>query len=339
MGNNSLRMSNSPTVSVVIPCYNAEQWIGDCVRSVLAQTWRDFEVVIVDDGSTDGSRDEIASFGDQVRYEYGPNRGGAAARNRGLALARGRWVQFLDADDLLVPDCIERKLRMAGEVDESIVPCCAIEFLAYESRNGEDAGPACWRHAESDLDSILASGGPQTAAPLHRREHLVAIGGFRESLRQAQDFDLNLRLAANYDLVFRSHGQVGVRIRPLHDSVSRSGGWKMHAAIADTLLHGADLLQREGKLTEARRVGIAQRATLYARRTAIAGAIDEGNSLATRARDLTPLWYKAAYKNPVGATLVRLLGFGKFERFRSQAVKRLGFRRPGHLEGKPLAHV
>lgn len=316
-------------VSVVIPCYNSGAWVADCIQSALDQTWSDTEIIVIDDGSTDDSREVIASFGDRVRHEFGPNRGGAAARNRGLELARGEWVQFLDADDLLLPDCIERKLGMAAKSPGEAVPCCKIEYLPYESKHGENPGPACWSFDEHDLDTILALGAPQTSAPLHQRHHLVAVGGFRESLRQAQDFDLHLRLAVKHGLLFRSNGEVGVRIRPHHGSVSRSAGWRMHAAIADTLLHSAALLREEGKLTDARRMVIARRASYYAKKAAMEGALGEGTALAERARHLSPEWYKTAYPNPVGALLVRILGFGGLERLRAFAVRHLGIRRDG----------
>lgn len=311
-------------VSIVIPCYNAGSWVADCIQSALDQTWSDTEIIVIDDGSTDDSREVIASFGNRVRHEFTPNRGGAAARNRGLALSEGDWVQFLDADDMMMPDCIERKLEMAAKSPgEQVVPCCKIEYLPYESRRGENPGPACWDYDNHDLDTILALGAPQTSAPLHQRHHLVAVGGFRESLRQAQDFDLHLRLAVKHGLPFRSNGEVGVRIRPLYESVSRSAGWRMHAAIADTLLHSADLLQEDGKLTDDRRGVIARRATRYAKKTALEGAVGEGTALAERARHLSPEWYRTAYPNPLGAVLVRVLGFGGFERLRESVLRHL----------------
>lgn len=320
-------MNYKRKVSIIIPCYNAEQWVGECIESALGQSWPNLEIVVIDDGSTDSSRDVIASYGDRVRHEFGPNRGGAAARNRGLELACGEWIQFLDADDVLLPCCIESKLRMAEEVGEKVVPCCKIEYFPYISKRGENPGPACWDYDEHDLDTILASGAPQTSAPLHQRDHLVAVGGFRESLRQAQDFDLHLRLAAEHGLCFRANGEVGVRIRPHHESVSRTAGWRMHAAIADTLLHSAEILREKGKLTDARREAIARRASLYARKSANEGAVSEGGRLVERARQLSPEWYKTAYPNPVSAALVRFMGFGYFERIRASAARHLGFQR------------
>ena len=99
-----------PLVSILIPCYNAERWVGQAIESALAQTWPNKEVIVVDDGSTDGSRALIESFNGRIRYEFGPNRGGNAARNRLLELASGEWLQYLDADDYLLTDKITWQL-------------------------------------------------------------------------------------------------------------------------------------------------------------------------------------------------------------------------------------
>ena len=108
---------NSPLTSVVIPCYNAEGYVGEAIESALNQTYRPVEVIVIDDGSTDGSLDVIRSFGDRIRYESGPNRGPSAARNRGVQLARGELIQFLDADDVLHPEkrSLDDQSRVASQ--------------------------------------------------------------------------------------------------------------------------------------------------------------------------------------------------------------------------------
>src|SRR6266487_4648219 len=94
--------ADSPLVSVLIPCFNAEKWVGQAISSALAQTWSNKEVLVVDDGSTDGSLEIIRSFGASIRFESGRNRGANVARNRLLELAKGEWLQYLDADDYLL---------------------------------------------------------------------------------------------------------------------------------------------------------------------------------------------------------------------------------------------
>src|SRR5438128_899411 len=104
-------MERNPLVSILIPCYNAERWIGEAISSALAQTWSEKEIIVVDDGSTDGSLQQIRKFDGLVRWETGPNRGGNAARNRLLELAKGEWLQYLDADDYLLPDKIAKQME------------------------------------------------------------------------------------------------------------------------------------------------------------------------------------------------------------------------------------
>jgi glycosyltransferase involved in cell wall biosynthesis len=102
-------MSAKPCVSVIIPTYNRAALVAEAVASVLAQTWRDFEVLVVDDGSTDHTATALAPFAGQVRVVRRPSRGGvSAARNRGIAAARGQWLAFLDSDDLWLPEKLSR---------------------------------------------------------------------------------------------------------------------------------------------------------------------------------------------------------------------------------------
>src|SRR5438105_8509460 len=93
----------SVMISILIPCFNAEKWVGQAIESSLAQTWPDKEVIVIDDGSTDSSLEVIKGFGDKIKLETGPNRGGNAARNGLLKLSQGDWIQYLEADDYLRP--------------------------------------------------------------------------------------------------------------------------------------------------------------------------------------------------------------------------------------------
>lgn len=105
----------APLVSIVIPCFNAARWIEETIRSALAQTWPRCEIIVIDDGSTDDSLARAQAFAARgVRVVSQPNRGASAARNHGLHLAGGDFIQFLDADDLLAPDKIARQLERAA---------------------------------------------------------------------------------------------------------------------------------------------------------------------------------------------------------------------------------
>src|SRR5437764_379604 len=97
-------------VSIIIPCYNAERFLMETLESAFVQSYTHTEIIVIDDGSNDRTAELIRSCGKRVRSSFGPNRGASAARNRGMGLARGEFIQYLDADDLLVPDAIERRV-------------------------------------------------------------------------------------------------------------------------------------------------------------------------------------------------------------------------------------
>src|SRR5579863_1910517 len=107
-----------PRVSILIPAYNAEKWIADTLRSAIAQTWSWKEIIVVDDGSTDGTVEVARRFASKrVAVVSKENRGAAAARNDALRLCQGDYIQWLDADDILAPDKIERQLTALRESD------------------------------------------------------------------------------------------------------------------------------------------------------------------------------------------------------------------------------
>jgi glycosyltransferase involved in cell wall biosynthesis len=101
-----------PVISVVIPAFNAGRFINRTIDSVLAQTYKDYEIIIVDDGSTDNTADAVKSYGSKVRYIYQPNAGDGSARNTGINAATGKWLAFLDHDDEWVPEKLEEQMKL-----------------------------------------------------------------------------------------------------------------------------------------------------------------------------------------------------------------------------------
>src|SRR5215472_9763397 len=107
-----------PLVSILIPAYNAEKTIGETLRSALAQSWRNKEIIVVNDGSRDRTLEAAQGFASKELAVFSvENQGAAAARNHAFRLSQGDYVQYLDADDLLAPDKIERQLAAVGEID------------------------------------------------------------------------------------------------------------------------------------------------------------------------------------------------------------------------------
>lgn len=117
---------NAPRVSIIIPCYNAERWLNECLRSAFAQTWRDCEIILVNDGSTDQSLELANTYAPRgLKIFSQSNRGAAAARNTGLLAATGQYIQFLDADDLLATDKIASQLALPAATDPEVLLSCA----------------------------------------------------------------------------------------------------------------------------------------------------------------------------------------------------------------------
>lgn len=183
----------SGLVSILIPCYNAERWIGEAIESALAQTFTPCEVIVVDDGSTDGSLDIIRGFGDRIRYETGLNRGANAARNYLLALARGEWAQYLDADDYLLPDKIATQMRVLMEYPETDV---LYGLVTKEWRDGDGVKQDLQLIPEPRDPWVLLARWylPQTGGPIYRKSALRDVGGWRIDQPCCQEHELYLRL-------------------------------------------------------------------------------------------------------------------------------------------------
>lgn len=133
-------------VSIIIPCFNAERWVGSAIESAVGQTWPAKEVIVVLDGSSDGSAEIVRRYRSRgVTWIEQPNRGAAAARNAGLRRTRGQFVQFLDADDLLAPDKIERQLQCLREAGERVLSSSAWARFERDCREAEFSPQANWR--------------------------------------------------------------------------------------------------------------------------------------------------------------------------------------------------
>src|SRR5262249_31108979 len=183
----------STLVSILIPCYNAEPWIATAIQSALAQTWAVKEVIVVDDGSTDRSLDIIRQFNGRIRWETGPNYGGHTARNRLLELARGEWVQYLDADDYLLPEKIAQQMQyVSAHADLDIVfgPVTLEHWSEQDSRC--ELLPIPEPH---DLWILLAAWRlPQTGALLWRKQAIIDVGGWKPDQPCCQEHELYLRM-------------------------------------------------------------------------------------------------------------------------------------------------
>lgn len=196
-------------ISVIIPAYNSEKTIGEALESVLAQTYRDFEIIIVNDGSTDDSEAVIRRYvtggnGD-ITCVTQKNKGAAAARNAGIRIAKGELIAFLDADDLWDKDRLATALQamdadpqamivfsdMRHMVDETIVHSSYLHERGYQHLSGGRI-----------YDNLLKENFIFTPTVTLRRDVLKDVGYFDEGLPIAEDYDLWLRIAKDFEVLF-----------------------------------------------------------------------------------------------------------------------------------------
>lgn len=207
-----------PTVSVILPTYNRVAVVGSAIESVLSQTFGDFELIVVDDASTDGTLQSLCQVQDRRLHviRHTVNKGAGAARNTGVERAGANLIAFQDSDDLWVPTKLEEQLSQLEQL-----PSVGVVYSRFEKRLGKQAFhvPGPWvRTREGHLHEQLLQGnfiGLPTV--LVRKRDFERVGGFDEQLRSLEDWDLFLRLSEvaafayiDRDLVLSRHSAGGV---------------------------------------------------------------------------------------------------------------------------------
>ena len=186
-------------VSVIIPAYNAESFIVDTVNSALNQTYKDLEVIVVDDGSKDGTLAALQPFGDRIRVHRQANGGVSKARNTGVSLSTGEWVAFLDADDLWLPEKIARQLACPG------TPMVYTDRLNIGARGDlpELQSLATPMHGGDVFVALLREGNFITnTSVMIRRDLFEQLGGFSSRFNGTEDWDLWIRVAERHPIGF-----------------------------------------------------------------------------------------------------------------------------------------
>jgi glycosyltransferase involved in cell wall biosynthesis len=250
-------MKNSnPRVSVIIPAYSAAKFIGPALDSVFAQTYRDYEVVVVNDGSPDTPELEevLQPYAEKIEYITQENRGLSGARNTGIRAARGEFVAFLDADDLWEPNYLERQfaeIERRPELD--IVYANAVIF-----GDSIDAGKKFMDLCPSDgpvtFESLITQQCNVMVSVLARRDTLIAAGLFDEQLRSVEDFDLWLRVIKHGGKI-GYHREVLTRYRRHAASLSADPVWMCQHVlkVLDKAANTLDLDSSEQALMETQR--------------------------------------------------------------------------------------
>lgn len=208
----------SPLVSVVIPAYNAAALIGETLDSVLAQTYPNLEVLVVDDGSTDDTPQVLDRYADRIRVLRQANAGQAAARNCGAREARGELMAFLDSDDLWDPDKIARQVALLGRFPEALAVYCDHRSIDAKGHLLSPSAAVVHPRPSGDILRALLLG-PCIITPglvLLRRAAFDATDGFDESasMRGHEDYALWLRLATRGPFVYSPDTLVSYRRHP-----------------------------------------------------------------------------------------------------------------------------
>jgi glycosyltransferase involved in cell wall biosynthesis len=215
-----------PKISVIIPVYNAEETIKDTIESVLSQTYSQFEIIVINDGSQDKTLEIVSRILDpRLKVLSYPNAGVSVSRNRGISQAAGDYVSFLDADDLWTPDKLETQLKALQANPQAAVAYSWTDWIDASGQFLRSGGHITVNgdvYAKLLLRDFVESG----SNPLIRRQALTEVGGFDESLNLAADWDMWLRLAARYEFVAVPSSQILYRVSP--NSMS-SNVWKMEA--------------------------------------------------------------------------------------------------------------
>ena len=190
------KIGKKPQVSVIIPTYNRGWILKEAIDSVLAQDYKDFELIVVDDGSTDNTSEVLAPYGNDIRIFFQKNKGVSAARNRGITEASGQYIAFLDSDDLWLPRKLSTQIDFLNQMPDALI--CQTEEIWI--RNGRRVNPKK-RHKkpsgmifEPSLELCLVS----PSAVMIRRSLFDRVGEFDVTLPACEDYDLWLRISCRF---------------------------------------------------------------------------------------------------------------------------------------------
>ena len=182
-------------ISIIIPCYNSEKFVTRALDSVLKQTYKDWEIILVNNNSTDGTQVVLDAFqakhADRVRVYFEAKKGAPAARNTGLKAAKGEWIQFLDADDEILPD------KLAGQIETGTKAEAAIVISPYtrvSNRDGNHFEVPRKVFPADDWSALILSNMGITSSNLFKREILMKVNGWDENLIASQEYDMMFRM-------------------------------------------------------------------------------------------------------------------------------------------------
>jgi glycosyltransferase involved in cell wall biosynthesis len=196
-------------VSTIIPAFNAEKYLRESVDSALSQNYHEQEVIVVDDGSTDSTPLILAEYGNKIRVVRQPNKGSPAACNKGVEVARGSWISFLDADDIWLPDKLSKQLQVCGRTDISHTDSLVFgDSVAGEIRRSTFEPP----YSGMVLKELLVRNFISKSTVLMRRDLYRQYGGFDESYTGVEDWPFWIKICARHELGYLPEALVRYRV-------------------------------------------------------------------------------------------------------------------------------
>lgn len=233
-----------PTVSVIVPTYNRAEYVRDAIDSILAQTYQDFEIIVVDDGSTDHTKEVLGRYDGKITYLHQSNGGSGSARNLGIRHARGKYIAFLDSDDFWLSTLLDSEVRFLEQNHYDFVH----SKMIVTDINGHEAGYKPSRKQENTFDWFIKFGRWSTSTVLVKKECFEKVGYFDESLRVVQDYDQWLRIARHFRIGFLNETLSVYRQHENNISNDQLPYYRDKIEVAKKCLKDAEILEQYGPL-------------------------------------------------------------------------------------------
>ncbi len=304
----------NPKVSVVIPAYNAIAYLPKTIASALQQSFQDFEIVVVDDGSTDGTCEWVASLADsRIRSAIVQSNGGcASARNRGIRETKGDYIAFLDADDFWEPEKLEKQVRILDSHPSVGLVNTWISNIDDQGKPIEKLGKPT---AEGQVWASVIEENPVMcgSAPMVRRQCFEAVGEFDQALLSAEDWDMWIRIAKRYEFAVVKEPLVRYRIH----AGSKSHNLKLHLQSRLSVIEKAfqdDSADGTEGDTKNKAYGLAYLSVAY--RALQSNDLDQAYELKNQSVQCWPALQDSKVFRRLGTILFlrRYLGNGRYER-------------------------
>jgi len=220
--------TKKPVVSVIIPAYNSAKYLSDAIASVLEQTYTDYEIIVINDGSTDNTNEIVAPYLDQIRYFKQSNQGVSSTRNRGICLARGEFIAFLDADDMLMPFKLKQQLEIFSNQPQIGIVNSGFRIITEAGKEVSDTER--WHKIPQLTPEIWLLHKPVLpSAMMFRRDWLIKVKGFDPRFFASEDVELVLRMVAQgckgawhraVTVYYRQHEASATQSNPLKQALN-----------------------------------------------------------------------------------------------------------------------